>query len=97
MFQGDANRSYSDEDRSSSNMEDFDQFQEVQEGSGTIAQTVLFSCVLLLFGEKSKSRFCRKFTPTFENLPDFILNFMPVCGVICGKTETCWHPEECGS
>ncbi|NWI77165.1 CAC1I protein, partial [Dryoscopus gambensis] len=31
--EGDANRSYSDEDQSSSNMEEFDQFQEVQEGS----------------------------------------------------------------
>ncbi|NXP79250.1 CAC1I protein, partial [Ramphastos sulfuratus] len=31
--EGDANRSYSDEDQSSSNMEDLDQFQEVQEGS----------------------------------------------------------------
>ncbi|XP_027535995.1 voltage-dependent T-type calcium channel subunit alpha-1I isoform X1 [Neopelma chrysocephalum] len=30
--EGDANRSYSDEDQSSSNMEEFDQFQEVQEG-----------------------------------------------------------------
>uniref|UniRef100_A0A8C0U4E9 Voltage-dependent T-type calcium channel subunit alpha n=1 Tax=Cyanistes caeruleus TaxID=156563 RepID=A0A8C0U4E9_CYACU len=87
VFQGDANRSYSDEDQSSSNMEEFDQFQEVQEGSGTIAQTVLFACVLLLFGEKSKCRFCRKFTPTSENLPILILNFMPVCGVICGKNR----------
>ncbi|XP_051483380.1 voltage-dependent T-type calcium channel subunit alpha-1I isoform X5 [Apus apus] len=31
--EGDANRSYSDEDQSSSNMEELDQFQEVQEGS----------------------------------------------------------------
>ncbi|XP_077639532.1 voltage-dependent T-type calcium channel subunit alpha-1I isoform X1 [Lonchura striata] len=31
--EGDANRSYSDEDQSSSNIEEFDQFQEVQEGS----------------------------------------------------------------
>ncbi|XP_053942720.1 voltage-dependent T-type calcium channel subunit alpha-1I isoform X3 [Cuculus canorus] len=31
--EGDANRSYSDEDQSSSNMEDLDQCQEVQEGS----------------------------------------------------------------
>ncbi|NWU35455.1 CAC1I protein, partial [Hylia prasina] len=31
--EGDANRSYSDEDQSSSNMEEFGQFQEVQEGS----------------------------------------------------------------
>ncbi|XP_067998590.1 voltage-dependent T-type calcium channel subunit alpha-1I isoform X1 [Melanerpes formicivorus] len=31
--EGDANRSYSDDDQSSSNMEDLDQFQEVQEGS----------------------------------------------------------------
>ncbi|XP_064011287.1 voltage-dependent T-type calcium channel subunit alpha-1I isoform X3 [Pogoniulus pusillus] len=31
--EGDANRSYSDEDQSSSNIEDLDQFQEVQEGS----------------------------------------------------------------
>ncbi|RMC03174.1 hypothetical protein DUI87_20368 [Hirundo rustica rustica] len=31
--EGDANRSYSDEDQSSSNVEEFDQFQEVQEGS----------------------------------------------------------------
>ncbi|XP_027517428.1 voltage-dependent T-type calcium channel subunit alpha-1I isoform X4 [Corapipo altera] len=30
--EGDANRSYSDEDQSSSNVEEFDQFQEVQEG-----------------------------------------------------------------
>ncbi|NWQ61199.1 CAC1I protein, partial [Neopipo cinnamomea] len=30
--EGDANRSYSDEDQSSSNMDEFDQFQEVQEG-----------------------------------------------------------------
>ncbi|XP_071406178.1 voltage-dependent T-type calcium channel subunit alpha-1I [Pithys albifrons albifrons] len=30
--EGDANRSYSDEDQSSSNMEEFDQFQEIQEG-----------------------------------------------------------------
>lgn len=37
VFQGDANRSYSDEDQSSSNIEDLDQFQEVQEGSGTVA------------------------------------------------------------
>ncbi|NWW89755.1 CAC1I protein, partial [Rhynochetos jubatus] len=34
--EGDANRSYSDEDQSSSNMEELDQFQEVQEGSGTL-------------------------------------------------------------
>ncbi|NXO45060.1 CAC1I protein, partial [Locustella ochotensis] len=33
--EGDANRSYSDEDQSSSNMEEFDQFQEVQESSDT--------------------------------------------------------------
>lgn len=78
-------------------MEEFDQFQEVQEGSGAIAQRVLFAYFLLLFGEKSKSRFCRKSTPTSENLPVFTLNFMPVCAVICGKTETCCHPEECGS
>ncbi|NXC44387.1 CAC1I protein, partial [Penelope pileata] len=31
--EGDANRSYSEEDQSSSNMEELDQFQEVQEGS----------------------------------------------------------------
>ncbi|NXV80632.1 CAC1I protein, partial [Atlantisia rogersi] len=31
--EGDANRSYSDDDQSSSNMEEVDQFQEVQEGS----------------------------------------------------------------
>ncbi|NWU90719.1 CAC1I protein, partial [Upupa epops] len=31
--EGDANRSYSDEDQSSSNMEELDQFQEIQEGS----------------------------------------------------------------
>ncbi|NXD79520.1 CAC1I protein, partial [Halcyon senegalensis] len=31
--EGDANRSYSDEDQSSSNMEELEQFQEVQEGS----------------------------------------------------------------
>ncbi|NXF33283.1 CAC1I protein, partial [Nyctibius bracteatus] len=31
--EGDANRSYSDEDQSSSNVEELDQFQEVQEGS----------------------------------------------------------------
>ncbi|PKK29913.1 calcium channel, voltage-dependent, T type, alpha 1I subunit [Columba livia] len=31
--EGDANRSYSDEDQSSSNMEELDQFQDVQEGS----------------------------------------------------------------
>ncbi|NXJ81085.1 CAC1I protein, partial [Trogon melanurus] len=31
--EGDANRSYSDEDQSSSNMEELDQFQETQEGS----------------------------------------------------------------
>uniref|UniRef100_A0A672TQJ4 Calcium voltage-gated channel subunit alpha1 I n=1 Tax=Strigops habroptila TaxID=2489341 RepID=A0A672TQJ4_STRHB len=31
--EGDANRSYSDEDQSSSNMDELDQFQEVQEGS----------------------------------------------------------------
>uniref|UniRef100_A0A8C3R588 Calcium voltage-gated channel subunit alpha1 I n=1 Tax=Cyanoderma ruficeps TaxID=181631 RepID=A0A8C3R588_9PASS len=74
---GDANRSYSDEDQSSSNMEEFDQFQEVQEGSGTIAQTVLFACVLLLFGEKSKSRFCRTFTPTSENLGSHVLSLCP--------------------
>ncbi|XP_068797683.1 voltage-dependent T-type calcium channel subunit alpha-1I isoform X3 [Struthio camelus] len=30
--EGDANRSYSDEDQSSSNVEEFDQFQDVQEG-----------------------------------------------------------------
>ncbi|KFO95985.1 Voltage-dependent T-type calcium channel subunit alpha-1I, partial [Calypte anna] len=33
--EGDANRSYSDEDQSSSNMEELDQFQEVLESSGT--------------------------------------------------------------
>ncbi|XP_048784755.1 voltage-dependent T-type calcium channel subunit alpha-1I isoform X5 [Lagopus muta] len=31
--EGDANRSYSEEDQSSSNMEELDQFQEIQEGS----------------------------------------------------------------
>uniref|UniRef100_A0A8C8AW24 Calcium voltage-gated channel subunit alpha1 I n=1 Tax=Otus sunia TaxID=257818 RepID=A0A8C8AW24_9STRI len=40
--EGDANRSYSDEDQSSSNVEELDQFQEVQEGSGTVAQTASF-------------------------------------------------------
>ncbi|KFV42042.1 Voltage-dependent T-type calcium channel subunit alpha-1I, partial [Tyto alba] len=39
--EGDANRSYSDEDQSSSNMEELDQFQEVQEGSGS--HLLLFS------------------------------------------------------
>lgn len=34
LFQGDANRSYSDEDQSSSNMEDFDKFQDSQDVSG---------------------------------------------------------------
>lgn len=78
-------------------MEELDQFQEVQEGSGTIAQTAPFAYLPLLFSEKSESRFCRKFTPISKNLPIFILNFMLVCGVICGKTELCWHPEECDS
>lgn len=34
VSQGDANRSYSDEDQSSSNMEDFDKLQEGLDGSG---------------------------------------------------------------
>ena len=34
VSQGDANRSYSDEDQSSSNMEEFDKFQEGLESSG---------------------------------------------------------------
>uniref|UniRef100_A0A8B9VWI0 Voltage-dependent T-type calcium channel subunit alpha n=1 Tax=Anas zonorhyncha TaxID=75864 RepID=A0A8B9VWI0_9AVES len=41
--EGDANRSYSEEDQSSSNIEELDQFQEVQEGSGMIAQTASLS------------------------------------------------------
>uniref|UniRef100_A0A8C8AU89 Voltage-dependent T-type calcium channel subunit alpha n=1 Tax=Otus sunia TaxID=257818 RepID=A0A8C8AU89_9STRI len=84
---GDANRSYSDEDQSSSNVEELDQFQEVQEGSGTVAQTASFPYLPLLFSEKSESGFCRKFTPISKNLLVFILNFMLVCGVICGKIE----------
>lgn len=62
MFQGDANRSYSDEDQSSSNMDELDQFQEAQEGSGTITQTAIFAYLPLLFSEKSESRLCRKCT-----------------------------------
>uniref|UniRef100_A0A672TN49 Voltage-dependent T-type calcium channel subunit alpha n=1 Tax=Strigops habroptila TaxID=2489341 RepID=A0A672TN49_STRHB len=50
--EGDANRSYSDEDQSSSNMDELDQFQEVQEGSGTAT----FAYFPLLFSEKSESR-----------------------------------------
>uniref|UniRef100_A0A8B9G829 Voltage-dependent T-type calcium channel subunit alpha n=1 Tax=Amazona collaria TaxID=241587 RepID=A0A8B9G829_9PSIT len=62
VFQGDANRSYSDEDQSSSNMDELDQFQEAQEGSGTIVQKTIFAHLPLLFSEKSESRLCRKFT-----------------------------------
>lgn len=72
VFQGDANRSYSDEDQSSSNMEELDQFQDVQEGSGTIAQATSFAYLLLLFSEKSKSRFSRKCTPISKNFLVFI-------------------------
>lgn len=63
MFQGDANRSYSEEDQSSSNIEELDQFQEVQEGSGMIAQTASLACILLLFSKNFESKFSRKFTP----------------------------------
>lgn len=66
MFQGDANRSYSEEDQSSSNIEELDQFQEVQEGSGMIAQTASFACILLLFSKNFESIFSRKFTPIFK-------------------------------
>lgn len=34
VSQGDANRSYSDEDQSSSNMEEFDKLQEGLDGGG---------------------------------------------------------------
>lgn len=78
-------------------MEELDQFQEVHEGSGTIAQSTSFAYLPLLFSEKSESRFCRKFTPISKNFLVCILNFMLVCSVICGKTEPCWHPEECDS
>uniref|UniRef100_A0A8C3LSA9 Voltage-dependent T-type calcium channel subunit alpha n=1 Tax=Chrysolophus pictus TaxID=9089 RepID=A0A8C3LSA9_CHRPC len=58
--EGDANRSYSEEDQSSSNMEELDQFQEIQEGSGMIAQTISFAHISLLLSGKSESRFGRK-------------------------------------
>uniref|UniRef100_A0A8B9W2S9 Voltage-dependent T-type calcium channel subunit alpha n=1 Tax=Anas zonorhyncha TaxID=75864 RepID=A0A8B9W2S9_9AVES len=61
--EGDANRSYSEEDQSSSNIEELDQFQEVQEGSGMIAQTASLACILLLFSKNFESKFSRKFTP----------------------------------
>uniref|UniRef100_A0A663MN27 Voltage-dependent T-type calcium channel subunit alpha n=1 Tax=Athene cunicularia TaxID=194338 RepID=A0A663MN27_ATHCN len=60
---GDANRSYSDEDQSSSNMEELDQFQEVQEGSGTVAQTASFPYPPLLFSEKSERSHARSLCP----------------------------------
>uniref|UniRef100_A0A8C3LQ46 Voltage-dependent T-type calcium channel subunit alpha n=1 Tax=Chrysolophus pictus TaxID=9089 RepID=A0A8C3LQ46_CHRPC len=68
MLQGDANRSYSEEDQSSSNMEELDQFQEIQEGSGMIAQTISFAHISLLLSGKSESRFGRKLAPISKNL-----------------------------
>lgn len=85
MLQGDANRSYSEEDQSSSNMEELDQFQEIQEGSGMIAQTISFAHIPLLLSGKSESRFGRKLAPTSNAELTFVLNLMLVCGVTCGN------------
>uniref|UniRef100_A0A803YRJ4 Voltage-dependent T-type calcium channel subunit alpha n=1 Tax=Meleagris gallopavo TaxID=9103 RepID=A0A803YRJ4_MELGA len=74
--EGDANRSYSEEDQSSSNVEELDQFQEVQEGSGMIAQTISFAHIPLLLSGKSESRFGRKLAPTSKAELTFILNLM---------------------
>uniref|UniRef100_A0A8C2TQA0 Calcium voltage-gated channel subunit alpha1 I n=1 Tax=Coturnix japonica TaxID=93934 RepID=A0A8C2TQA0_COTJA len=83
--EGDANRSYSEEDQSSSNMEELDQFQEIQEGSGMIAQTVSFVCNPLVLSGKPERRFGRKLAPTSKAELTFVLNLMLVCGVTCGN------------
>lgn len=66
-------------------MEELDQFQEIQEGSGMIAQTISFAHIPLLLSGKSESRFGRKLAPTSKAELTFVLNLMLVCGVTCGN------------
>lgn len=74
-------------------MEELDQFQEVQEGSGMIAQTISFAHIPLLLSGKSESRFGRKLAPTSKAELTFILNLMFVV-LHVEILELHWHPEK---
>lgn len=77
-------------------MEELDQFQEIQEGSGMIAQTISFAHIPLLLSRKSESRFGRKLAPTSKVDLTFILNLMFVV-LHVEILELHWHPEKSDS